>query len=140
MTDMSLLAISLLAFGIFLELIALLFKKIADKKLFACTASTTAEVIEYKKKTSGSVDDIVSIEYHPVYSYTVGGKEYKYESARNSNRPGKDVGQVVPLKYNPGKPEIAYVEEDISLLKISKISFAVTGMLFIIAAIIFTIV
>ena len=45
--------------------------------------------------------------YSPVFSYTVDGKQYEYESVNSSNPPSNEVGDVETLLYNPDKPEKA---------------------------------
>jgi len=42
--------------------------------------------------------------YSPVFSYTVDGKQYEYESVNSSNPPSNKVGDVVTLLYNPDNP------------------------------------
>ncbi|HVN16041.1 MAG TPA: DUF3592 domain-containing protein [Anaerolineales bacterium] len=45
--------------------------------------------------------------YSPVFSYTVDGKQYEYESVNSSNPPSNQVGDVVTLLYDPNHPERA---------------------------------
>jgi hypothetical protein len=45
--------------------------------------------------------------YSPVFSYTVDGQEYEYESVNASNPPTHQVGEVTTLLYNPNNPEKA---------------------------------
>ena len=45
--------------------------------------------------------------YSPVYSYTVNGQQYEYESVNSSYPPAHEVGDVVTLLYNPDKPNKA---------------------------------
>lgn len=45
--------------------------------------------------------------YSPVFSYTVDGQQYEYESVNSSNPPSYSVGDTVTLLYDPAKPERA---------------------------------
>ncbi len=42
--------------------------------------------------------------YSPVFSYTVNGQQYEYESVNSSDPPSHEVGEVVTLLYNPDNP------------------------------------
>jgi len=42
--------------------------------------------------------------YSPVFSYTVDGQQYEYESVNSSNPPTHKVGDVETLLYNPDNP------------------------------------
>jgi len=42
--------------------------------------------------------------YSPVFSYSVAGQQYEYESVNSSNPPSNEVGDVVTLLYNPDYP------------------------------------
>jgi Protein of unknown function (DUF3592) len=42
--------------------------------------------------------------YSPVFSYSVDGKPYEYESVNSSSPPSNEVGDVVTLLYNPDNP------------------------------------
>lgn len=45
--------------------------------------------------------------YSPVYSYTVDGQQYEYESVNSSSPPSREVGEVATLLYNPDNPSKA---------------------------------
>jgi hypothetical protein len=47
--------------------------------------------------------------YSPVYSYTVNGQKYEYESVNSSNPPAHEVGEQVTLLYDPAHPDKARV-------------------------------
>lgn len=47
------------------------------------------------------------ITYSPVFSYTVNGQQYEYESVNSSSPPTHEVGQVTTLLYDPGNPSKA---------------------------------
>ena len=94
-------------------LASLFTKLVQSKKTKECSATTTAVLSEYQRNVTGSGADNTSIEYHPIYSYSIDGTEYKYKSSVNSNRPGKDVGSEFVLHYKPDKPTLAYVDRDI---------------------------
>ncbi|MBI2333010.1 MAG: DUF3592 domain-containing protein [Chloroflexi bacterium] len=42
--------------------------------------------------------------YSPVFSYTVNGQEYEYESVNSSDPPTHEVGEVSTLLYDPNNP------------------------------------
>lgn len=42
--------------------------------------------------------------YSPVFSYTVDGRQYEYESVNSSNPPGNKVGDVETLLVDPNNP------------------------------------
>ena len=42
--------------------------------------------------------------YSPVFSYTIDGQQYEYESVNSSNPPTNKVGDVESLLYNPDNP------------------------------------
>lgn len=42
--------------------------------------------------------------YSPVFSYTIDGQQYEYESVNSSNPPGNQVGDVETLLVDPNKP------------------------------------
>jgi hypothetical protein len=48
-----------------------------------------------------------STTYSPVYSYTVDGKKYEYESVNSSSIPSHEVGESTTLLYDPNNPEKA---------------------------------
>jgi len=48
-----------------------------------------------------------STTYSPVYSYTVDGKKYEYESVNSSSIPSHQVGESTTLLYDPNNPEKA---------------------------------
>lgn len=50
-----------------------------------------------------------STTYSPVYSYTVNGQKYEYESVNSSNPPAHEVGEQVTLLYDPDHPDKARV-------------------------------
>ena len=45
--------------------------------------------------------------YSPVFSYTVDGQQYEYESVNSSNPPSNEVGDVETLLVDPNKPNKA---------------------------------
>src|SRR6266542_14360 len=45
--------------------------------------------------------------YSPVFSYTVDGQQYEYESGNSSNPPSNQVGDVETLLVDPNKPNKA---------------------------------
>jgi hypothetical protein len=45
--------------------------------------------------------------YSPVFSYTVDGQKYEYESVNSSNPPSHEVGEQVTLLYDPDRPDKA---------------------------------
>ena len=51
--------------------------------------------------------DSDGVSYSPVFSYTVNGQQYEYESVNSSNPPDYSVGDKVILLYDPAKPERA---------------------------------
>ena len=48
-----------------------------------------------------------STTYSPVFSYTINGQEYEYESVNSSNPPANQVGDVETLLVDPNKPNKA---------------------------------
>ena len=42
--------------------------------------------------------------YSPVFSYTVDGQQYEYESVNSSSPPSNEVGDVETLLYDPDNP------------------------------------
>jgi uncharacterized protein DUF3592 len=44
--------------------------------------------------------DSDGVAYSPVYSYTVDGQQYEYESVNSSNPPSYSVGDIVTLLYD----------------------------------------
>ena len=45
--------------------------------------------------------------YSPVFSYTVDGQQYEYESVNSSSPPSNEVGDVETLLVDPSKPSKA---------------------------------
>ena len=45
--------------------------------------------------------------YSPVFSYTVDGQQYEYESVNSSSPPSNEVGDVETLLYDPNNPDRA---------------------------------
>jgi len=45
--------------------------------------------------------------YSPVFSYTIDGQKYEYESVNSSNPPSNEVGDVEPLLVDPSNPSKA---------------------------------
>ena len=45
--------------------------------------------------------------YSPVFSYTINGQQYEYESVSSSNPPSNEVGDVETLLVDPDKPSKA---------------------------------
>jgi hypothetical protein len=45
--------------------------------------------------------------YSPVFSYTIDGQQYEYESVNSSSPPTHEVGDVETLLYLPNNPEKA---------------------------------
>jgi hypothetical protein len=47
------------------------------------------------------------ITYSPVFSYTVDGQQYEYESVNSSYPPSNEVGDIETLLVNPNNPSKA---------------------------------
>ncbi len=45
--------------------------------------------------------------YSPVFSYTINGEQYEYESVNSSSPPSNQVGDVETLLVDPAKPDKA---------------------------------
>jgi hypothetical protein len=74
-----------------------------------------------------------STTYSPVYSYTVDGKKYEYESVNSSNPPAHEVGEVVTLLYDPERPDKARVNSFFELWLLPIIMCPVSFMMLILS-------
>ncbi len=71
-----------------------------------CIKSVTSIVVDIIEKEGTDDDGDPTITYCPVYQYTVGGVTYEKESSMSSSSKRYDIGQKVPLKYNPRDPNV----------------------------------
>lgn len=71
-----------------------------------CTKSVTSVVVDMIEKEGTDDDGDPTITYCPVYQYTVGGVTYEKESSMSSSSKRYDIGQKIPLQYNPRDPNL----------------------------------
>lgn len=67
---------------------------------------TTGNVVQLEESDSGEGGCCV---YSPVIEFIAGGQTYSFESDNASDPPAYDVGQEVPVLYDPANPETAQI-------------------------------
>ena len=67
---------------------------------------TTGNVVRLEESNSSEGGCCV---YSPVIEFTAGGQTYSFESGNASDPPAYEVGQEVPVLYDPGNPETAQI-------------------------------
>lgn len=68
---------------------------------------TTGNVVRLEESDSAEGGCCV---YSPVIEFTAGGQTYSFESDNASDPPAYDVGEQVPVLYNPANPETAQID------------------------------
>lgn len=71
-----------------------------------CTKGVTAVIVDMIEKEGTDDDGDPIIWYYPVYQYTVNGVTYERESSMPSSGKSYNIGQKIPLKYNPSHPGV----------------------------------
>ena len=76
-----------------------------------CVAPTYGTVTDIYERVNGTDKDETVI-YYPVYEYVAGDQVYTSQSDVGSNIIRYDIGQQVPVMYDPNNPERYYIVGD----------------------------
>jgi uncharacterized membrane protein len=119
--------------GIVFLALGIVFRYADNARKSGCTEITEAEVV----KLVSSSDD--SGGYAPVFSYTVGGKNYTVQENFYSSPPEYSVGETVDIHYNPDNPNKVYSDQG-NIFKILYTIFISIGAAMIVIPLIIVVV
>lgn len=118
----------------FLAFIALMVYFFSSSFILATQGSnTTGRVIGLDESNGEN-----GITYSPIFEFTVDGQRYEVNSGISSDPPQYNIGDELPVRYNPANPQHAEVDSilnspwlfgaGVAILAISMIVLNVTGM------------
>ena len=105
-----------IAGGVLFMAIGVCFYVSHRRKTAVCTARTQAELLRYEERISTNTDSdghsSTSKTYAPVLRFMAGGEEHTVRCIISSSRRKWDVGEYIPISYDPMKPSAFLIDGD----------------------------
>ena len=127
-------AVAFIAAGVLFLALGAGFYVSQRKKAAACTARTQAELLRYEERLSTNTNSdghsSTSKTYAPVLRFMAGGEEHTVRHSISTGRRKWDVGEYVPISYDPLKPSAFLIDGD-NTYRIFIAAFTAAGLLLI---------
>ena len=132
--------IFLIGFGALLSLISL-FWVWRVRRFLATAVDVEGTVLGHESRTSTSSSGGHSTSYHPVVQFaTSEGRSMQFTDKVGGSPPSHDVGETVPVKYDPGDPADARISTGFrlwfgpGLVGLLGVGFLVAGVIVLVVA------